>query len=147
MFAASRPRAARPRQRVATTLLGAHLALALVFAFALPMLAFAQPGLGDLVGRWLGPALGDTGQCGAAYAEFMFTADGQFAYVQNTEACGGIDGGGVYSIDGQSIHVHFDHCSTCAVYGTPPDVVESYRMPDRDTLMLCDVRCYTFRRE
>jgi hypothetical protein len=122
------------------------LAFALGVAWTFP--ASAQLGPQYMVGHWLGPALGNSGQCGTAYAEFMFTQDGQFSYVQNTQTCGGVDGGGHYSADGQMLRMHFERCNTCAVYGFPPDLTEPYRIPDENTLMLCENwGCYTFHRQ
>ena len=120
----------------------------LVVGLIWTMPASAQVGPHDLIGHWFGPALGNTGRCGSAYAEFMFSAKGQFAYVQNTARCGGIDGGGRYVADGQAIRMHFERCNTCAVYGMLPDITESYRLPNQNTLVLCDNGgCYTFHRQ
>jgi hypothetical protein len=126
------------------------VALAVAIGVWSPPSAHADSPVQALIGKWLGPALGDTGRCGAAYSQLLFGAGNTFSYVQNTNACGGISGGGHFLVSGQQMQLHFEYCNTCAVYGYPPNITEGFRLPDANTLMLCDAppgRCYTYHRD
>src|SRR5689334_4151722 len=85
-----------------------------------------------LTGSWLGPAFGDTGRCGSAYAQIRFEPGSSFSYVQNTHDCGGVSGRGHYVADNHTIRLHFESCNTPTY--CPPDTSEQYRLPDQGTL-------------
>lgn len=103
----------------------------------------------QVTGYWLGPAPGDTGGCGTAYAEWLLKADGSYAVTDNSEDCGGFTASGSFEIEGSMLSFH-QQGSTCGDCGVA-DYSVSISFPGPNALQMCDVpadgRCYTYSRE
>lgn len=79
-----------------------------------------------LVGTWLGPALGDSGECGVEYGQFTFFRNQEYSYTMNSDYqeirnpqgqitrindCGGITNAGYYAAQRGVLTIRWLRCN------------------------------------
>lgn len=101
----------------------------------------------QLAGQWLGPEIGDTGQCGSAYGEFTLSQNQAITYTQNTQNCGGFTSWGNYWIQGTTLYWHDIGASCAPGCITGWTVTESFRFITANAFQICDTRCYIYHRQ
>jgi hypothetical protein len=100
-----------------------------------------------LVGAWLGPAIGDPGDCGNGEAEFAFSPNGTYRYQAIYQNCDPVMIDGRYELqaDGGVLQMVMELCGDP---GCPPGATiqtTSISASDPDTIVL-DGR-YTYHRQ
>jgi hypothetical protein len=113
-----------------------------------------------LVGRWSGPAIADTGECGPEYGEWIFFANHEYSYTMNSDYqeyynnqgeltrindCGGITNAGRYVVRGSTI-ILYGHELTYP-YATFPPYTVPFRFYTINYLILYADRAYEYQRE
>jgi hypothetical protein len=73
-----------------------------------------------LVGTWVGPAMGDTGECGTAAGVYAFGPDGTYRYQAMYGTCDAVMIDGHYELqaDGSVLQISME---LCGEPGCPPD--------------------------
>jgi hypothetical protein len=106
--------------------------------------AVSQP---SLVGAWLGAVVGNTGECGNAWAEFAFSPDGTYRYAAIYETCAAIMIDGHYQLqaEGTVLQTSMELCSDPGCPPGPSTLTTSITAPDPDTIVLDGA--YTYRRQ
>lgn len=102
-----------------------------------------------LVGQWLGPALGDAGQCGAAYGEWTFFRNREFSYTANYDDCPGVTQAGTYSVQERTIILHVTQ--GCTEGGCPYTETAYFRFLTTNAFEICDypsdLNCNDYQRQ
>ena len=106
--------------------------------------AVSQPAL---VGAWLGPPFGDTGECGRASAEYAFSPDGIYRYQAIYDNCDAVMIDGHYELqaDGGVLQTSMEECGAPGCPPGPSILTTSISAVDPDSIVL-DGR-YTYRRQ
>ncbi|MBV8929298.1 MAG: hypothetical protein JO152_09260, partial [Mycobacteriaceae bacterium] len=92
-----------------------------------------------LVGAWLGPAVGDYGDCGAGSAEFAFSPDGTYRYQAIYNGCDPVMFDGHYELlaDGGVLQTSMEECGQVSCPPGPPAVVStSISSSEPDSIVL-----------
>ena len=71
-----------------------------------------------LTGTWLGPGIGDAGNCGTEYGQFTFFRNAEYDYTSNSELCGGFTNAGYYRVQNGVITLHWVECNYPCAAGT-----------------------------
>jgi hypothetical protein len=100
-----------------------------------------------LVGAWLGPPFGDTGECGRASAEYAFSPDGIYRYQAIYDNCDAVMIDGHYELqaDGGVLQTSMEECGAPGCPPGPSILTTSISAVDPDSIVL-DGR-YTYRRQ
>ena len=100
-----------------------------------------------LVGAWLGPAFGDTGECGIASAEYAFSPDGTYRYQAIYDNCAAVMIDGHYELqaEGGVLQTSMEECGAPGCPPGPSILTTSISAVDPDSIVL-DGR-YTYRRQ
>ncbi|HZU77923.1 MAG TPA: hypothetical protein VFA70_14245, partial [Dehalococcoidia bacterium] len=118
----------------------------------------------QIVGDWLGPAPGDTGQCGVAYGEWFFQSAGSYTFTENSDAtaypntmtpapadCAGLTLYGTYAVQGNQIVFHQQGDPGCPPCQQTADFSVTYRFIDANDVQMCDTTpggsCYLYARQ
>lgn len=123
----------------------------MLWAGAAPLAAHAAPTAvrqniyAVLVGTWLGPGLGDAGNCGTEYGQFTFFRNGEYAYTSNSELCGGFTNAGYYRVGRGLIVLHWTECNYPCSAGTAS---AGFALVGRNAFQLEDgTRTYLYYRQ
>jgi hypothetical protein len=100
-----------------------------------------------LVGAWLGPKFGDTGECGTASGEYAFSPDGTYRYKSSSDSCDTIMIEGHYDLqsDGGVLQISMEECNDPGCPPGPWVLSTSISAIDPDSIVLDGH--YTYRRE
>jgi len=100
-----------------------------------------------LVGAWLGPAFGDTGECGIASAEYAFSPDGTYRYQAIYDNCAAVMIDGHYELqaEGGVLQTSMEECGEAGCPPGPSILTMSISAVYPDSVVL-DGR-YTYRRQ
>jgi hypothetical protein len=121
--------------RVALVAAAVACVSAIGLAGAAPAGAVSQQ---TLVGAWLGPALGDTGECGTASAEYAFSPNGTYRYQAIYDNCDAVMMDGHYELqaDGGVLQTSVEECGQAGCPPGPSTLTMSVTAIDPDGIVL-----------